>query len=228
LRDYHVRVTTSRVAGDEVHKGQATADALKAWRQVRDSPDIQFAPLPPFKPSPPPPWLDLLGRLLRAIFEPIGRALGMSWPVVQYVLIAAGIVLVLFVLWRLIAPAIAARRKKPDASEPGWTPDPVAARALLADADRLAGEGQFGEAVHLLLRRSIDEIAKARPEWLRPASTAREIAALAKLPERARSAFAVLAARVERSRFALLGLDRSDWEAARAAYADFALADFGR
>jgi hypothetical protein len=195
---------------------------------MRDSSDIQFGPLPPFKPPEPSPWLELLNRLLRAIFEPIGRALGMSWPVMQYILIAAGIVLVLFVLWRLIAPAIAARRKKADAPEPGWTPDTAAARALLADADRLAANGQFGEAVHLLLRRSIDEIANARPEWLRPASTAREIATLSRLPERARAAFAVLAARVERSRFALLGLDSADWDAARAAYADFALADFAR
>ena len=38
------------------------------------------------------------------------------------------------------------------------------------------------------------------------------------------TAFRIIAERVERSLFALRALDRTDWEAARAAYADFALA----
>ena len=46
------------------------------------------------------------------------------------------------------------------------------------------------------------------------------------LPERARSAFAAIASRVERSLFALRALDAEDWQAARAAYADFALQRF--
>jgi hypothetical protein len=223
LRACHPHATTRRVAEGQTR--QVAADALKAWRQVRASSDIQFAPLPaPKPPAPPSPWLKLLGELLRDIFEPIGGALGVSWPVIQNALIAATIALVLFVLWRLLAPWIANRRGAAHNAEPGWTPDPAAARALLVDADRLAEEGRFGDAVHLLLRRSVDQIAATRPDWLRPASTAREIAGAASLPERARAAFAVIAARVERSRFALLGLDRADWEAARTAYADFALA----
>ncbi len=217
------------MAGAEGQTRQVAADALKAWRQVRASSDIQYAPLPPKPPpAPPSPWLKLLGELLRDIFEPIGRLFGMSWPVVQYVLIAAAVLLVLFVAWRLLAPWLAGRRKITGEADPVWAPDPAAVRALLADADRLAGEGRFADAVHLLLRRSVDEIAAARPGWLRPASTAREIASNASLPERARTAFASIAARVERSRFALLALDRSDWDAARAAYADFALAGIAR
>jgi hypothetical protein len=43
---------------------------------------------------------------------------------------------------------------------------------------------------------------------------------------RAREAFAIIAARVERSLFALRELDLGDWQASRAAYADFALQDF--
>ena len=167
--------------------------------------------------------------MLRAVFEPVGRALGMSWPVIEKVVVAAGVALLLFVAWRLLAPSLGGRRQRSDrADADGWEPDREAAQALLAEADRLAGDGRFDAAAHLLLRRSVEQIAAARPEWLRPASTAREIAALPSLPERARAAFAVIAARVERSRFALRGLDRSDWDAARAAYADFALADLAR
>jgi len=217
--------------GGQIAGSAAADDAGRAWQQVRDSADIQFAPLPPEPPLPAPEtpqWLQWLGRLLRDIFEPVGRALGMSWPVLEKILIAAGIGLLLFLLWRLLGPWIASRRKRARAPEPAWAPDRAAAAALLADADRLAGEGRFGAAVHLLLQRSVTQIAQARPEWLRPASTAREIAALPALPERARNAFAVIAARVERSLFAMRSLDRTDWDAARAAYADFALADFVR
>ena len=64
----------------------------------------------------------------------------------------------------------------------------------------------------------------ARPDLLEPSSTAREIAALQALPNAARGAFASIAELVERSLFALRRLSADDWQAARAAYAEFALA----
>ena len=134
--------------------------------------------------------------------------------------------LALVILWFLLAPLVERWRMRPPAlPEEEWTPDRQAAEALLADADRLAREGRFDEAVHLLLRRSVADIAAARPDWLLPASTAREIASFPRLPERARSAFGVIAQRVERSLFALRRLDEADWSAARGAYAEFALAE---
>ena len=54
--------------------------------------------------------------------------------------------------------------------------------------------------------------------------TARELAALPALPDGARTAFGTIAGRVERSLFALRALGAEDWHAARAAYAEFALA----
>jgi hypothetical protein len=94
--------------------------------------------------------------------------------------------------------------------------------ALLDDADRLAAEGRYDEATHLLLQRSVGLIAAARPDLLEPSATAREIARLPALPETARRAFSVMADRVERSLFALRRLTPDDWHAARAAYAEFA------
>ncbi|MDG2003995.1 MAG: hypothetical protein P8J20_11745 [Novosphingobium sp.] len=190
---------------------------------MRDSSDIQFAPLPPIKPLETPSWLKKLGEFLESIFGPVGEALGMSWPILQNVLIALAIALVLFVLWRLIAPVIEARRGRPAPEEPEWSPDHNAAVALLEDADRLASQGLYAQATHLLLQRSVSHIADAKPDWLIPASTAREIAALPLLPARAREAFGTIAVRVERSLFALRDLDRQDWDVARAAYSDFAL-----
>ncbi|MFZ9394426.1 MAG: hypothetical protein ACO25F_00005, partial [Erythrobacter sp.] len=92
------------------------------------------------------------------------------------------------------------------------------------DADRLAAQGQFDEATHLLLQRSVSQIAEVRPDWVPPSSTARELAGLSALPEPARLAFGEIVTRVERSLFALSRLERADWEVARAAYARFALA----
>lgn len=206
--------------------GVPSLSAAQAWRDLRESGDIQFAPVKP-KPAPETPdWLQRLSEWLSELLEPLGRALGMSWQTIQNVLIVLGVLLALVVLWFLLAPLIERwRMRQPAQPEEEWTPDRDMAAALLADADRLAQEGRYDEAVHLLLRRSVADIAEARPDWLLPASTAREIALFPKLPERARSAFAVIAQRVERSLFALRGLDEADWSAARTAYADFALAE---
>lgn len=205
--------------------GQAPSPE-EAWRALREAGDIQFAPIKPKPPPETPDWLERFNEWLRDLLEPLGRALGMSWPTIQWVLIALGVLLALVVLWYLLSPLVDRwRLRQPAAPEEDWTPDRDMAAALLADADRLAQDGRYDEAVHLLLRRSVADIAEARPDWLLPASTAREIALFPKLPERARSAFAVIAERVERSLFALRRLDEADWSAARHAYVDFALAE---
>lgn len=206
---------------------EAAGEAARDWDAIRRSADIQFAPLPPAPQPQPPEWLLALGRFLRRIFGPLGEWLGMSWPTVEKVLIGLAVVLALLLLWALLAPVIKRlRRPRPVVAEAPWSPDRADALALLEDADRLAAEGRFDEATHLLLRRSVGQIAQARPDWVHPASTAREIGGLAALPDAARQAFAAIAARVERSRYALRRLSRDDWQAARSAYAQFALVEF--
>ncbi len=128
----------------------------------------------------------------------------------------------MWLLWKLVEPYIGGAKREKTAGEE-WVPEREQALALLSDADRLAAEGNYDEATHLLLQRSVSQIAAARPEWLEPSSTAREIAVLPALPEAARGAFTAISERVERSMFALRRLSADDWQAARAAYADFAL-----
>ncbi|MFO1254916.1 MAG: hypothetical protein U1E37_04530 [Sphingomonadaceae bacterium] len=204
---------------------EAAQNAAEAWQKVHADPTIQFAPVDlSAKPPEVPGWLQALGKFLRDVFEPVGRALGVSWPVLQWVLLGLVALFVVYAAWRFSEPLrLGWRRKEEAASEPEWRPDEAEALALLEDADRLAGEGRFDEATHLLLRRSVQQIEAARPDWVRRASTAREIAGIAALPDKARLAFALIAARVERSLFALRSLDAADWQAARAAYAEFAL-----
>jgi hypothetical protein len=199
-----------------------------AWNALREDGDLQFAPveIPEIK-APEPGWFE---RMLAKVFDfladllaPVGQALGASWSWLQWVLLAAVAVFVLVLLVRAFSPG-AERRRVADEAEAEWQPERAASLALLEDADRLAAEGRFDEAARLLLRRSVGQIAAARPELVEPSSTARELSALPALPEAARTAFRIIAERVERSLFALRALDRADWEAARAAYADFALA----
>jgi hypothetical protein len=216
--------------GPAIQGSSPAADPARDWEAVRASADIQYAPLPPLRPPAPPQWpewLQRFGEWLRGLLEPLGQALGMSWPALRYVLIGLAVAGILFLLWRLVVQPLIERRRAPRAAaEPEWAPARDLAVALLADADRLAAEGRFGEAARLLLQRSVHHIAEAQPSWLLPATTAREIAGLPRLPQRARNAFGTIAVLVERSLFALRELDRADWQVAREAYADFALQDF--
>lgn len=211
--------------------GAAPVRDAAAWEALRDDRDLQFAPveIPPVTP-PEPSWfeqmLEAVFRLLAQVFAPLGQLLGASWWWLQWVLLAALVAFVAVLLWRTFGPLGEGRRRAESAQEAQWQPEVAASLALLEDADRLAAEGRFDEATRLLLRRSVGQIAAARPDWVEPSSTARELAALPALPEAARTAFRIIAERVERSLFALRALNRADWEAARAAYADFALARF--
>lgn len=119
--------------------------------------------------------------------------------------------------WRRAAPAFEA------ADEEEWRPDFAPARSWLEEADALAAQGRFAEAIHHLLFRSIEDIARRRPHLVRPALTSRELAAADAVPNGARGLFARIAALVERSLFGGRAVGPSDWSDARAAYADFAL-----
>lgn len=212
------------MSAQQASSATGPSDPLRDWEAVRAAADIQYAPLPVPQPKAPDPgWLEWLGRLLEQLLAPLGRWLGLGWPVLEKIVIALAALGLVLILWQVARRLLALRRRRA-APAPEWTPDRAEAAVLLEDADRLAGEGRFDEATRLLLRRSVGQIGEARPDWLRPASTAREIARLPGLPEGARRAFAVIADRVERSLFALRPLGREDWLAARGAYADFALA----
>ena len=209
----------------------ARGSAPEGWAELRADDNLQFEPVTiPEIPPPEPSWfdelLDDLFEFLADLFGPMGEALGGSWSWLQWVIAGAVALFALILLVRLYGPGFGWRNKAAAdaATAPEeWRPDAAASLALLEDADKLAAQGRFDEATHLLLQRSVHHIAAARPDWVEPSSTARELAALPALSDAARAAFRVMTERVERSLFALRSLERSDWEAARAAYAEFAL-----
>ncbi|MDJ0641903.1 MAG: hypothetical protein QNJ15_03715 [Erythrobacter sp.] len=212
----------------------SASSSPEGWQELRNDPDIQFERIEiPEQPPREPNWFERflqdMVEFFAELLSPVGRALGISWPVLQWILLGLLALFVLYLIYRLVDPGWF---RKSDASDQGaeeesWAPDREESKALLEDADRLAAEGRFDEATHLLLKRSVVQIAAARPDWVEPSSTARELAALPALSDGARNAFRTISERVERSLFALRSLDRSDWEAARSAYAQFALAKIG-
>src|SRR6185436_20166355 len=116
-------------------------------------------------------------------------------------------------------------RRKAEEEAEDWRPAEAPARRLLGDADALAAAGQYSEAAHLLLFRSIEDIDKKKPDLVKPALTSRDISGLDAIPGRPRTAFARIAMLVERSLFAGRPLGEGDWRDCRAAYEEFAFAE---
>lgn len=191
----------------------------------------QFA-IAPAPPIPKPGWL---ARVLGDFFEWLGKGGKQGVTVLGWILIGAFVLFLLYlfvpVVRETVDKAIArlrGRRGGEDSGDDGWQPDHAAARNLLAEADALAASGQFDEAVHLLLGRSLEDIQSRRPGLLKPALTARAIAAMRDLPDAARAAFGRIAEAVERSRWARRALAEPDWQQARAAYEAFAFGEHWR
>jgi len=228
-------------ASDRTASG--TDHFARAYHALRTDPSVQFNYAPPVQPPKPPHWLESFFHWLGKMLEPVGRALnwaGSFLPEAPYARI---------LLWTVIAIAAAAlawalynrlrhgswrigfRRAADwqDASrEPEWAPEEASARSWLEEADALAREGRFAEAIHHLLFRSIEDIRKRRPAVVRPSLTSRELASSEGIPRRARDLFSAIAGLVERSLFAGREVGARDWDAARGAYSDFALSQAWR
>jgi hypothetical protein len=198
----------------------ASVDA--AHRTIRADPTIQFdLPWREVKADPPPRWLTELFRAIERFVDWVGG----GWHVLMWLAIGAIVLTLAILLFPPLKRWIGDRigRPGPVAAAADWTPQEGAARALLDEADRLAAQGDYAQAVRLILHRSIEDIEAWRGDRLRPSLTGRDIAAFDGLPDAARGIFARFVAQVEASLFAGGALGHDDWTRARADYAGFAL-----
>jgi hypothetical protein len=224
-------------AADQAAAGSADRFS-QAYQALRADSSLQVTLTPPPQPAKPPPWVEAILRWIGHALEPVGRFLrwiGSLLPdaayarILLWVVIALGAAALLWALynrirygeWRLRLPR---RGSVAEAeSEGDWSPDEAGVRSWLEEADALARDGRFAEAIHHLLFRSVDDISERRPALVRPALTSRELASSTSIPARARDLFASIAGLVERSLFGGRPVGEGDWRAARQAYSDFAL-----
>lgn len=209
-----------------------------AHAALKSDPSIQFnLTSPPPEPTTPS-WLKALLEWLADLFEPVGRFL--KWigsflpdaPIARIFLWSVLALAAAAILWAIYQrlrtgewqlPRLRrARLAEPELNEE-WSPEFAPAVEWLQEADAMAEQGRYAEAIHHLLFRSIEDISRRRPDSVRPALTSREIGAAAAIPVRARDLFVSIVRLVERSLFGGQSVGREDWTNARAAYADLAL-----
>jgi len=192
------------------------ADVARAHAELLTHRDLQFD-FSKYQPPTPPQWLIDFGKFLAH-----------NWPVIRvlgWIVLIAVVGLLLSALVREVLRRDWFRREgtaSQQVTTPEWRPAEEAARNLLRDADSLAALGKYGDAVHLLLLRSIEHIDMHRPDLVRPAFTSREIGALDQLPGAARPTFMGIARIVERALFAGREVDAAEFAQCRQAYEQFA------
>ena len=184
----------SAMSAEVASNGQSLAEA---HRELLTNSALQFQ-FAEIKPQPPPSeWQQSLAEFLRAI-----------GPFMSYLFWAGIAIIALLIIYFIVREIVErlpgwARAKTARATPPTpaaeFRPTKARAQALLEEADRLAREGRYDEAVRVLLHRSINDIENAFPSLVAPSLTAREIGGLEPLSARGREVFALIAARWRRA-----------------------------
>lgn len=199
---------------EEAHKAYLRDNDLQLTRPEQEDIEIE--------PTEPPDWLQAFARFIESL-APVFKII--FWAAV--VLVVAG--LVYFLFGEAIRMRLGfSREPKDKPSDDVLTdirPDADRARSLLEEADALAREGRFAEAVHLLLFRSIEDVQERLDGGVPTSLTAREIAGLGSLPDRARRALRPIIQIVESSFFGGRDVDADGWQSARRSYEDFAFGE---
>ena len=209
-------MTTAPTTGLDPAVSPPAEDIAAAHAAMRADPNLQFN-MEQFTIPEPPEWLDPLLRFLSAIA-----------PLMTYVFWGGVILIVAFILYiigsdvmRRLSDRAPDKTRTPVAT-PEYRPTAARARALLEEADRLAQQGRFNEAVRVLLHRSIEDIERFFAVAIGPSLTSREIARLEPLSAEGRGVFSAIAQAVETSLFGGRTLTNDDFIRARTGYATFA------
>lgn len=194
-------------------------DIERAYRSVKRDEAYQYELAEPIPRRPPSAIEKAIGRFFNAIFSFLAPLLQIAfWIGLGGLALGA-----VYLIGRAIYETRFAKPSKETESEPDvplYQPAKAQARILLDEVDKLAAEGRFGEAVHTLLFRSIQDIDRNRPNVVRRSLTSREIGKLSVLTVGARTAFSTIAGVSELAHFGGVAVNKSGFETARAAYAE--------
>lgn len=136
---------------------------------------------------------------------------------------AGGVLVVIFVANELAS----LRRRSPGAAQ--WTEEAIAkaerhaadptSRTSLEEADRLARQGQYAEALHMLLLDCIAQLRRLRFDSLiAPSMTSRELTRRLSLPEPSAKALSAIVSAVEVSHFGGRQPGEHDYASCRESY----------
>ena len=220
----HARDTTSEsiaISDERLDRALAGFEADASFQKTR--PEWEPEALEPEERRSNEP--NAFVRAIAAFFEAISGVLGYLLALIIIIAILAG-------LYMVFGESLSLRgrqkdkRADPDVSTvPDLRPEATRARALLEDADALAAEGRFAEAVHLLLFRSIEDIQEKKTGVIGRSLTAREIGALGVLPDWIRDTLSPIIRIVERSFFGGQDVTEAGWQQARQSYESFAFGE---
>lgn len=186
--------------------------ATDAEREVSRAAPQKVVDEPQPEELKPSDWWVTLGKIL----GPIMRVLG-------WVLLTAIILALLYYAASLSGGWRWRRDDKPaggDAMQP-VTFDRGAVKDWLREAEQLAAQGRYAEAVHFLLFSSFDDIRRRLNTVLRPAWTSREILRDVPMRNSAQMALSMLVDTVETSEFDGQEIGSADFYRCRDSYAQF-------
>lgn len=149
--------------------------------------------------------------------------------IVLYALLIVGGLLLLFYSVSAL-PSLREAVRRRTAGRDGSPVGPLVTEAdrdrldtALGDADLLARQGAYGEALHLLLLYCLDELRRRFGLGLPPALTSREILDLSVLPEIRRTGLTVIVSAVEISHFGGRPVDEATYRSCRSRCEDVVL-----
>jgi hypothetical protein len=152
------------------------------------------------------------------------EAEGLSWsiplpPALFWSLVVLAAVLLLYYLAIYVLPGLqGARPARWQETLGGGESGVPASETEVAEADALARQGRFGEAMHALLLHGLMEIRRRLDEKFADSLTSREIRHSIRLSDRGRAALSDIVARVERCYFGEYPASASDYQGCRASF----------
>ncbi|MGE0422815.1 MAG: hypothetical protein AB7O88_11150 [Reyranellaceae bacterium] len=188
-------------SGDAVQR--AVERVYGASTYQREMPDVQMAP-PPRRPPP------------GEVTVPLGDG------IVTYLLGGVLVIVLVMIAMRLLGGGWRWSRADDSADA---VPTPGAARsqrveaiARLDDADQAAADGDWAQAIHILLLTSIDRLRRQTGQGVPVALTARELIHHLKLADQARGDLAALVGAAELCHFGGRPADRALYDSVRTHY----------
>jgi hypothetical protein len=138
--------------------------------------------------------------------------------VLIWIAVACGVAAIVWYLLEIVPKGFARRPRWDDLRDAGLSAAAGSVTAAQENADELASQGRFAEAMHVLLLQSVSDMRKRLDVTLADSLTSREILRRAPVSDVARAALADIIAAVERAYFGHHAVEAADYRLCRARF----------